>query len=311
VDDDLGHRYANRLPLPLPGGVVARVATRQDVDPIVALVATCEAANDGVSEVHPTDIIQAFDLASTGDDILVVQGPGGIVAWATLVDGRADVNVHPDARGQGIGAALLAWTERQARIAGRTQVRQVVTDADVAAHRLFEESGYTEIQTTWILEIELGEAAPTVHVPPGIVLRAYEPGDEQEVYQVIEDAFSEAPGRDPVSFERWAAHVRDHPAFAPGLSRLAFDGAELVGVALSLDYAGESEGWVQQLATKATHRHRGIARALLGSVFAVIHATGKRTVGLSTNSRTGALSLYERLGMRVRRSYTGWSRDLN
>ena len=299
-----------RLALALPSGFVARAATRSDSDSIVALVAACEAALDGVSEIHPTDLAQAFDLAPAEDGILVVEGPGGIVGWATVVDGRADVNVHPDATGQGIGVELLGWTERQARLAGRTNVRQVVTDADVPARRLFEASGYRAVQTSWIFEITFGETAPEVHVPPGIVLRPYERDDARAVYRVIENAFAEAPGRDPVSFERWAAHVRDHPAFAPNLSRLAFDGDELVGVALSDDYVGEAEGWVQQLATKASHRHRGIARALLGSVFAAFHARQKRTVGLSTNSRTGARTLYERLGMHVRRSYTGWSKDL-
>ena len=54
----------------------------------------------------------------------------------------------------------------------------------------------------------------------------------------------------------------------------------------------------------------GIARALLQSVFAAYHATGRRRVGLSTDSRTGALTLYERIGMRVRRTYTSWAKDL-
>ena len=309
MDDDPANAFST-LSRPLPAGLVARVATRRDIDASLALVSACETANDGVSEVHPTDIIQAFDLTSTNDGVLVVEDGSRIVGWANVVDGRADVNVHPDALGLGIGAALLAWTEARARVTGRTQVRQVVTDADLAARRLFEASGYTEIQASWILEMSLGGESPSVRVPPGITLCAYETGDAEATYRVIEDAFSEAPGRDPVAFERWTAHVLDHPAFAPGLSRLAFDGDELVGAALSHDYSGESEGWVQQLATKATHRHRGIARALLGSVFGAFHAAGKRTVGLSTNSRTGALTLYERLGMRVRRSYTGWSRDL-
>jgi hypothetical protein len=45
-------------------------------------------------------------------------------------------------------------------------------------------------------------------------------------------------------------------------------------------------------------------------VFAANHATGRRLVGLSTDSRTGALTLYERIGMRVRRTYTAWSKNL-
>ena len=79
---------------------------------------------------------------------------------------------------------------------------------------------------------------------------------------------------------------------------------------MCMDYDGQDDGWVQQLATKATHRDRGIARALLESTFLAVHETGKRKVGLSTNSRTGALGLYERLGMRIARSYTGWAKDL-
>ena len=52
------------VPLPgLPPGLAARAASRQDVDALVALVASCELANDGVSEVHPSDIAQVFDLA--------------------------------------------------------------------------------------------------------------------------------------------------------------------------------------------------------------------------------------------------------
>lgn len=294
----------------LPDGVAARSATRQDVDGITALVAACEAADNGASEVHPTDITQAFDLAPSDGGVIVVEDAGNVVAWATVADGRADVDVHPEHRARGIGSALLDWTEERARASGRSQVRQIVTDADLAARRVFEDHGYVAVQSAWILERRLEETPPEVEVPPGISIRRYASTDAEAVYRVVEDAFSEAPGREPVSFEGWAAHVRDHEAFAPDLSSVAFDGDELVGVVLCHDYDGEAEGWVQQLATKGTHRHRGIARALLGTAFLAFHRMGRRQVGLSTNERTGALTLYEHLGMRIRRSYTGWSKDL-
>jgi predicted N-acetyltransferase YhbS len=190
------------------------------------------------------------------------------------------------------------------------EVRQVVTNADTGAHLLFEGAGYVVHHTSWILEMRLEDAPPEVVVPSGIAIRAYRPEDGEAAYHVTEDAFNEWPGRQPTEFAGWSAHVLAHAAFAPDLSRLAFDGDELVGAALCLDYEGQDEGWVQQLATKGTHRHRGIARALLQSVFAAYHASGRRLVGLSTDSRTGALTLYERIGMRVRRTYTSWAKDL-
>ena len=83
-----------------------------------------------------------------------------------------------------------------------------------------------------------------------------------------------------------------------------------MGVVLVDAYDGQEEGWVDQVATRASHRRRGVARALLQSVFAAFHATGRRAVGLSTGSQMGALAPYERIGMRVRRSYTAWERRL-
>jgi len=296
--------------LPDLPGLTARPADAADVDALTDLIAACEIANDGVAEVHETDVRQDLDLAGTGD-IVVVEGPAGLAAWATIHRERATADVHPEWRGRGLGAALLAWTEERARVAGATRLRQVVTDADRAAAELFAARGYRPIYTSWILEHRLGDEPPTVTIPQGITIRPYEASDAAAVYRVIEDAFNEWPGRTPTTFDAWAQHVIAHGSFAPDLSRVAFDGHELVGAALSDAYAGQDEGWVQQLATKASHRHRGIARALLQSAFAAFHATGRRQVGLSTSSHTGALSLYERVGMTVRRSYTAWGRELD
>jgi ribosomal protein S18 acetylase RimI-like enzyme len=156
----------------------------------------------------------------------------------------------------------------------------------------------------------LADEPPSILIPDGISIRAYRSSDALATYRVIDDAFNEWPERESLPFESWSQLVIEHGAFSPERSRLAFDGPELVGAALAFDYASVGEGWVQQLATAATHRHRGIARALLGSVFAAFLADGYRMVGLSTDSRTGALSLYERLGMRIRRSYTSWMKVL-
>jgi ribosomal protein S18 acetylase RimI-like enzyme len=289
--------------------VRARPALASDIAAITDLVAACELDIDGVSEVHETDVRHDLELAGAGKSI-VAEGPEGLTAWATVFGERATADVHPAWRGLGLGTQLLAWSEAAAGAAGHARVRQVVTDSDHAARDLFGAHQYQPIYTSWVLEHALGNILPEVVLPPGIKLRPFEPDDAQGAYRLIEDAFNEWPERTPTTFERWEQLVIGHSAFAPALSRLAFAGDELVGLVLSDDYEGQDEGWVQQLATRATHRHRGIARALLQAAFTAFHATGRRRVGLSTNSRTGALTLYQRLGMRVRRSYTAWARDL-
>ena len=296
--------------LAIPGGLEARVATAADVEAITGLIAACERADDGAVEIDASDVAQ-FLASTTGPmDALVVVGTGCVVAWGALNSGRAYVDVHPDRRARGIGQALQRWSEGRARRHGRGRIRQTVTDNDRAAVALFTAGGYAPAHTSWILEKPLKEHPPTLVVPDGITIRPYRLDDARAVHRVVEAAFSEWPDREPVGFDDWAEHVLIHSAFSAELSRLAFDGDELVGAALALDYAAADDGWVQQLATKATHRHRGIARALIGSVFVAFHERGRRMVGLSTDSRTGALTLYERLGMRIRRSYTGWAKDL-
>jgi mycothiol synthase len=296
--------------LPNNPGLAIRAATRADIPAIAALIASCEIANDSVAEVHPSDVEQSFDLADEAG-VIVVGTPDRLVGWATVAGGRAEADVHPAWRGRGIGSALLAWTETEARRSGAERLQQIVTNSDEAANLLFERAGYHIHHTSWILRMELGATPPEVVVPAGITIRPYRPEDAPATYRVIEDAFNEWPDRQPTDFAGWSAQVLGHASFSAGLSRLAFDGDDLAGAALTDDYPGQEEGWVQQVATKASHRRRGIARALLQSVFGAFHATGRRFVGLSTGSHMGALEPYERIGMRIRRSYTAWQIEMD
>jgi GNAT superfamily N-acetyltransferase len=294
--------------LTLPAGLSARFAVRDDVPAITELIAACERADDGVAEIDPDDVRFVFSRAGTiPENTLLVSDGGRLAAWADLYQERAEVCVHPGWRGWGIGTALLAWTEERARATGRERVRQTTTDANEAAAALFRAHGYSESHTSWILQIGFEDGPPAEPVvPDGVVLRAYEETDARAVHRLIDDAFCEWPGREPEEFRVWAPFVVAHGSFSQEMSRLAFDRDELVGAALSFDYAEADEGWIQQVATRASHRHRGIARALLHSVFAAFYERGRPACGLSTDSRTGALSLYEKVGMHVRRSYTGW-----
>lgn len=83
----------------------------------------------------------------------------------------------------------------------------------------------------------------------------------------------------------------------------------LVGVAINFDY--RTEGWVHQLAVARAHRGVGLGRALLSASFQGQRRLGHTKVALSTDSRTGARTLYENVAMRVRRSYTHWSKHLD
>jgi mycothiol synthase len=293
----------------LPAGIVARWAAPGDVQAITAIIAAGEEAHDGVAEIDRADVEQWLGIAGEHGTIVLEEG-ARLVGWATVIGARAEAQVDPDEVGRGLGSALLTWTEARARDLGEARVRQTVSDADARAGELFRSRGYEVDYSAWPLGMTMGDSPPGAGVPDGITIRAYKPADAPAVYGVIEEGFSALPGRGPQSYERWRAAVLDHAAFAPAMSRVALDGRRIVGAAIAYDYAGAPEGWVQQVATAVSHRRRGIGRALIESSFAGFHAAGRRQVGLSTDSRTGALDLYERIGLRVKRSFTAWTKEL-
>jgi mycothiol synthase len=299
--------------LTLPEGLATRPARAADVDAVTELIAECERADDGAVEVDRDDV--ASDLAVPGldlehDTLLVFDGRA-LVAWSQVKRAGAFVNVdvHPAHRGRGIGPAIMAWAERSAREAGGRFVRQSKTDANRGAAGLLTGNGYEPRWTSWILEIAL-EGITESRPPEGIDIREYAPGrDDVAVYRLIDEAF-DWERRGSSSFEDWAATTIARDTFDPSLSPVALKGEEIVGVAISLDYGPDAEGNVDQVAVAMPYRNRGIASALLRHAFHGFRRRDRAVCTLSTDSRTGALALYEKVGMRIRRSYTAFVKDL-
>jgi ribosomal protein S18 acetylase RimI-like enzyme len=293
----------------LPAGYHSRPATTADLSAIHRLVSACEL--QGRAETDP-DAIAAV-LARPGldpaSDTLLVHDPAGeLIAWA-WVNRRSEVDVHPDHRGRRVGSFLLAWVEARACQAGTQRIVQTVQDSDLAATALLRSHGYEPMVTAWLLEIAM-PIEPAVPEPPaGITVRSFQPGDEPAAYQLTEDAFDEWQERRK-SYQEWARLTVERATFAPALSSVAFAGDELVGAVLSLDAPYADEGYVERVAVRRDHRNQGIARVLLRHAFRAFYRQGRRTCTLWTHSDTGALSLYERVGMTVRHSSTVYRKVL-
>jgi len=299
------------MSLDLPSGLTARPARTKDIPAIIELIGACELDADGVAEIDEDDVSfdrHGFDAAL---DTVLVFDHDVLVAWAELYRGRAEADVRPSHRGRGVGSTVLAWTEERGRELGEARVNQTKTDGNAGARDLFLSNRYEPSWTSWMIRISLDEAPDPAEVPEGITIRPYREADARDAHRVIDAAFTDWPGRDPEPYEVWAAMVPAHGSFRPELSPLAFDGDELVGAVISYDYPDAGEGWISQLATAATHRRRGIAQAMLRTAFGWFRERGRKTAGVSTDSRTGALGLYEKVGMRVVRQYTRYTKRLS
>jgi mycothiol synthase len=296
----------------LPSGFSSRPPVPHDLDEVADLVSAAELADLGEAMATKDDIAATwaqpnFDLASNA---LIIETGGRIVAAAETFRTRAEVNIHPAMRGLGLGSWLLHWIEERGRANGESRTRQTKLDRDVQAAAMLRQHGYEVGYLSWVLEIAFEEKPSEPRPPEGILIRAFVPGqDDREVHRVIEDAFNEWPNREPTAFEDWQAMIPLRQDFDPGLLDVAVEGDRIVGACVGLDYPGEG-GWIQQLAVQASHRRRGIARALIQRAFCTAWERGKRTCGVSTDSRTGALGLYERAGMDVKMTATNFMKEL-
>jgi ribosomal protein S18 acetylase RimI-like enzyme len=132
--------------------------------------------------------------------------------------------------------------------------------------------------------------------------------DLERVYAATEEAFSDHWGYRPVTLEEWSGlNVRDTLDYA--LWFLAEEKGEVAGVCLCrLDETPDARlGWVNVLAVRRPWRRLGLGRAFLLHAFAELRARGRERVGLGvdTENTTGAVRLYESVGMTaVRRSDT-------
>ncbi|WP_322937411.1 GNAT family N-acetyltransferase [Nocardioides bizhenqiangii] len=286
----------------LPPSLTTRPLVPSDSTEVHALIAAQELHDIGTVEIEEEDLIAEWQRPSydLGASSIAVLEDDRIVAYAELMGAdRYDAAVHPDVRGRGIGTWLASWVRELARSRGATVVGMPVPEGS-PGDRLLAALGYRIRWTSWVLRLPPGRTIEERPLPDGYVLRVATAADREQVWHVTEDAFLEWSVRDKQTFEDFAAEVWLRPGFEPWHLQVvaAPDGSVVGSVFITVsEIDGNRETYVSRLAVHKEHRHRGLAQALLVAAFAAGREHGAASSCLSTDSRTGALSLYEKVGM--------------
>lgn len=286
----------------LPPGLTTRPLLKSEARAVSELMAAQELEDIGHVAIEEADIVS--DWAKPSHDLATrsvgVFDGDSLVAYAELMGAdRADTAVLPSHRGRGIGTWLAHWLLDLGRSIGSAVVGMPVPQGS-PGDRLLEQLGFHVRWTSWVLRLPEGAAIPERALPEGYGVRTAGPEDLRPAHDVLEDAFLEWSVRDREPFEDFTAATSGRPGFEPWNLRVAVDpDGAVVGVSLVLVSDDGATGFVQRLAVRRDQRNRGIAQALLVDSFARAREHGTRTSELSTDSRTGALPMYERVGMVV------------
>lgn len=286
--------------LQLPVGLTQRPLALPDARAVAELMAAEEQHDLGAVLTDEADIIGDWQKPSflARASTVGVFDQDRLVAYAEFGGGdRGDAAVLPGYRGRGIGTSLAKWMQAAARQSGSTVIGMPAALGS-PSDRLLEQLGYRVRWTSWVLTLPEGRRIEPQPLPVGYLVRAARESEYPAVWTVLEDAFLEWSVRERQSFDDFTAGVMLRPGFAPWNLRVAIGPDEsVVGVAFVI--LADETAHIAKIAVRKDRRGLGLARALLVDAFERGREHGASRSELSTDSRTGALGLYEKVGMQV------------
>lgn len=293
-----------------------------------ALTRLEQAADIADGERFPTTLDDLTSmLLAPGQDLrqtsVAIEDPSGpVVGWCWLEPRLGGtmwnrIHVHgavdPGSRGRGHGRALLDWAEGRARAVfaaadGLRELPDILTVHAAASAesraRLHAHCGYAIAR--WYSDMFRSLSAPLepAPLPAGYRFIAWTRERDAEFHDADVEAFRDHWGSAPWAPEAWRHEYADDEGFRADLTVGVERAGQVVGYVMVAAYGGitDDEGqlvaWLARLGVRRDHRGRGIGAAAITRVLDLARAADFGTAGLSvdTESLTGALRLYERLG---------------
>ena len=292
---------------------VVRTLSADDADAIAELVTICEIAETGEPDPELVDWINVGAKRESWHAFGIEDEHGlAAVSIADCEVGAAAVEVEVRVRpglDLDLGLPLLQAGREAALAFDPSKSVHLFTNSTATGYRRWlEAQGATEIRHFWRMAIDFDDEEPAVPVAAeGVRLRLAREDDEEDlrrIFTIVDTSFADHFGHtDERTYERWIENWRARRGFDPTLWWVAELHEEpvsaLLGMTFTDDDSGKTNGHVGTLGTLKEARGNGIGSLLLRTSFAEFHRRGYRkvTLGVDSENTTGAVKLYETVGM--------------
>lgn len=306
--------------------------------PAMLRVYTAAHEADGIEEVTGLDQLK-LDYSTLVNcdparDIVLAEVDGDAVAyarvfWTDLVEGGRSYEsfgfVHPAWRRQGIGSALHRHNEERlgeiasehADVAPKWFGSEGI-DTDAGNVALLIGSGYEAVRFFFDMVAPTLEGIEGHPMPDGIELRPVTRDQYRTIWLGAAEAFRDHWGETEWVEADWERFNADPDNEDPRFWRVGWDGDEVAGVVTTIvpveenEQQGRARVYVAGVSVRRPWRRRGLARALLSGSLVAAREAGftSASLGVDTDSPTGANSLYESLGFAPEKTFTSYRKAL-
>jgi mycothiol synthase len=272
------------------------------ISPILELVENATKA-DGVAPLNEQVMLDLRAGALSASHVLALEaGTDRLVGYAFVdrghrtQDATAELVVHPDTRGRGIGRQLVTAA---AKVAHQARLRMWAHGGLPGAAALASHLGFISVRELWQMRRSLDLPLPEVAPPGGITIRSFQPGaDESRWLAVNARAFADHPEQGAITRADLEARMAE-PWFDAAGFFLAERSGDLVGFHWTKVHGtgADAIGEVYVLGVDPSAQRVGLGTTLTLIGLQHLVSLGLSTVMLYVESDNAAgIKMYERLG---------------
>jgi ribosomal protein S18 acetylase RimI-like enzyme len=315
----------------LPDSYSVRTCQPSDVSPCTQLVRAVDIAACGETTTTEEELdgdIFSPEVRRDESSVVITRNDSVVallICFNSFSEGRDlffDFFIHPDVEEETanqISISAVRAAEEFTRLhmsennLDVTKCKTALYDADKAFIFALNDRGFEYHRSFWRMRRDMTDDL-NVSVPSGYEIRDFRDVEDEwrSIHDVCTKAFADYYDYQPLSFDFWR-EIMANGINNPDLWRVVTHSGQMVAYLMgSHRFTSEGFGYVASIGVLREHRSQGIAKALLADAFNRDKGLGMQGTLLHGDSSnpTGAMKLYESVGMKTDRVYLGFRKEI-